>query len=188
MCEHALARFKQEDTVRLNSEWLDRWSAELWNHMSLKRKLYVGMMPLAPIFGPLLAVTLIPFDGGGTAVLVFATTKELLLAAGIAALAVPTTLGGEVQDIVEGETALTQLSELFAVTCDSLGVPRPPTDRLPRITLAGEQRDLAPSQLAIKTPATKCTLSTWRLAPGFAKILNSSLRALRTEVEKQSAS
>ena len=187
-CEHALARFKQEDTVRLNASWLDRWSAEVWKHMSLKRKLYVGMMPLAPIFGPLLAVTLIPFDGGGTAVLVFATTKELLLAAGITALAVPTTLGSEVQDIVESEAALSQLSELFVVTCDSLGLPRPAADQLPRITVAGETRDLSPSQLAVKPPASKCVLSTWQLAPNYAQTLKNVVRLLRIETEKQNAS
>ena len=188
VCEHALARFKQEDTVRLDCVWLDRWSAELWKHMSLKRKLYVGMMPLAPIFGPLLAVTLIPFDGGGTAVLVFATTKELLLAAGITALALPTTLGSEVQDLVESEAALSQLSELFAVTCDSLGIPRPGTDQLPQITFAGELRSLTPSQLAVKSPPGTCALPKWRLAVNFAKNINSSLCALRTEVDKQDAS
>ena len=145
------------------------------------------MMPLAPIFGPLLAVTLIPFDGGGTAVLVFATTKELLLAAGIAALAVPTTLGSEVQDIVESEAALTQLSELFAVTCDSLGLPRPPKDKLPSITLAGQPRYLSASQLAVKPPAAVCALPTWQLAPRFAKTLKDSLSVLRTQVEKQDA-
>lgn len=180
-CEHALARFKQEDTVRLNSEWLDKWCAEIWKHMSLKRKLYVGMMPLAPIFGPLLAVTLIPFDGGGTAVLVFATTKELLLAAGITALAVPTTLGGEVQDLVESEAALSQLSELFAVTCDSLGLPRPAMEQLPHITLAGQPRSLVPSQLSVKAPAGECALPIWRLAPNYARTLNNTLRALRAD-------
>lgn len=186
-CEHALERFRQEDTVRLDSQWLDHWSAELWKHMSLKRKLYVGMMPLAPIFGPLLAVTLIPFDGGGTAVLVFATTKELLVAAGIAALAIPTTLGGEVQDIVESGAALSQLSGLFAVMCDSVGLPRPPSDHLPSIVLAGQRRELSPSQLPVKLPAHQPLMHTWRLAPHFVQSLDSAMAALRNEVEKQNA-
>lgn len=183
-CEQSLLRFKQEDTVRLDSRWLDSWSAELWKHMTLKRKLYVGMMPLAPIFGPLLAVTLIPFDAGGTAVLVFATTKELLLAAGIAALTLPTTSGSEVQDIVESEAALSQLSELFAVTCDSLGIPRPPANLLPPIDLAGVSRNLSPSQLAVKTSDVKGPMTIWCLAPQFAQTLHRSLASLRTEIEK----
>lgn len=187
VCEHALERFRQEDTVRLDSQWLDQWSAELWKHMSLKRKLYVGMMPLAPIFGPLLAVTLIPFDGGGTAVLVFATTKELLVAAGIAALAIPTTLGGEVQDIVESGAALSQLSSLFAVMCDSLGLPRPASKQMPSIVLAGQRRELASSQLPVKMPAHQPLMPTWRLAPHFAQSLDGALAALRNEVEKQTA-
>ncbi|MCC6508031.1 MAG: hypothetical protein IT423_02920, partial [Pirellulaceae bacterium] len=183
-CEQSLARFQHEDTVRLDQTWLDRWSDQVWQHMSLKRKLYVGMMPLAPIFGPLLAVTLIPFDGGGTAVLVFATTKELLLAAGIAAVALPTTAGGELQDIVESEAALSQLSELFAVTCDSLGLPRPATEHMPRIKLGGIERELAVSQLAVKSPATVNALNRWRLATNFAKNLQQTLANLQIEMER----
>lgn len=183
-CEHALTRFQKEDSVRLDDAWLDRWSAELWKHMPLKKKLYVGMFPLAPIFGPLLAVALLPFDGGHTAVLVFVSTKELLVAAGITALAVPTTLGGEVQDIVESETALTQLSELFAVTCDSLGVPRPAEEQLPKIHLAGQQRTLVASQLAVKPPAGRCALPMWRLAPHFASDLKATLQSLRSQTEE----
>lgn len=186
-CEHGLERFRREDTVRLDSQWLDQWSVELWKHMSLKRKLYVGMMPLAPIFGPLLAVTLIPFDAGGTAVLVFATTKELLVAAGIAALAIPTTLGGEVQDIVESGAALSQLSGLFAVMCDSLGLPRPDANQVPAIELLGQRRELSTSQLPVKLPAHPPLMHTWRLAPHFAQSLDSALAALRNEVEKQNA-
>lgn len=184
-CEHALARFQQEDTVRLDNSWLDNWSAQLWKQMSLKRKLYVGMMPLAPVFGPLLAVTLIPFDGGGTAVLVFATTKELLLAAGIAAVVAPTTLGGEVQDIVESEAALSQLGELFAVTCDSLGLPRPDKNQIPQIELSGNRRPLASSQLPIKAPAMKVPISLWQLALNFRKTLQSTISDLRVALEKQ---
>jgi hypothetical protein len=186
-CEQALERFRQEDTVRLDSQWLDQWSAELWKHMPLKRKLYVGVMPLAPIFGPLLAVTLIPFDSGGTAVLVFATTKELLVAAGIAALAIPTTLGGEVQDIVESGAALSQLSGLFAVMCDSLGLPRPAPEQMPAIELAGQRREISASQLPVKLPTHTPLMHTWRLAPHFAESLKSAMAALRNEVEKQNA-
>ncbi len=182
-CEQSLSRFQQEDTARLDDAWLDNWSREIWKHMSLKKKLYVGMMPLAPIFGPLLAVTLIPFDGGGTAVLVFATTKELLLAAGIAAVALPATAGGEVQDIVESETALSQLGELFAVTCDSLGLPRPGVHEMPRIKLAGIERQLNSSQLAFKSPTANQSLPSWQLAPGLAQSLAESMQQLRREID-----
>lgn len=184
-CEHALARFQQEDTVRLDSLWLDNWCAQIWKQMSLKRKLYVGMMPLAPVFGPLLAVTLIPFDGGGTAVLVFATTKELLLAAGIAAVVAPTTLGGEVQDIVESEAALSQLGELFAVTCDSMGIPRPDANHTPKIDLLGTPRNLALSRLPVKAPASKVAISLWSLMPNFQKTLQAAISELRGTLEKQ---
>ncbi len=185
LLENALNRFQQEDTVRLDQAWLDQWSSQVWQHMSLKKKLYVGMMPLAPVFGPLLAVTLIPFDGGGTAVLVFATTKELLIAAGLTALAVPTTMGGEVQDIIEGEAAFSQLCEMFAITCDSLGLPRPNAHEMPAIRLRGELRTLTKSELPLRVPATAKLLSTWAWAPGYVQQLDSVLSALGREFENE---
>ena len=183
-CEHALARFQKEDTTRLDQAWLDKWSKELWQHMSLKRMVYVGVMPLAPIFGPLLAVTLIPFDGGGSAVLVFATTKELLMAAGLAALATPAFSGGNVQDLVERETAFSQLSELFAMTCDSLGVQRPSADFIPRVNVGGSMRELKPSTLSTKDPANDNCLTQWRLEPKFPSALQREFEQLRSEIQK----
>lgn len=183
-CEHALARFQKEDTTRLDQAWLDKWSKDLWQHMSLKRMVYVGVMPLAPIFGPLLAVTLIPFDGGGSAVLVFATTKELLMAAGLAALATPAFSGGNVQDLVERETAFSQLSELFAIACDSLGVERPSDDLIPRLNVGGSMRELKPSALSTKSPAIEVALTQWRMAPKFTSALQHTFAQLRSEIKE----
>lgn len=180
-CEHAFARFQKEDTTRLDQDWLDNWSKELWQHMTLKRMVYVGVMPLAPIFGPLLAVTLIPFDGGGTAVLVFATTKELLMAAGLAALATPAFAGHNVQDLVEKETAFSQLSELFAIVCDALGIARPDSQFIPRINVGGHMRELKPSALSLKATEIDACLAQWRLAPKFASNLQQTLALLRSE-------
>ncbi len=178
-CEQALSRFQKEDSSRLDQAWLDKWSAELWQHMPLKRMIYVGVMPLAPIFGPLLAVTLIPFDAGGSAVLVFATTKELLMAAGLAALATPALTGGNVQDLVERETAFSQLSELFAMTCDSLGVRRPESHQLPRVNVGGALRALKPSQLAVRTASDESALAQWTLAPNYRVTLQQAFSQLR---------
>ncbi len=62
-CENALARFQKEDTTRLDQQWLDKWSKEtMATHVAQTHGVCRGY-PLAPIFGPLLAVTLIPFDG-----------------------------------------------------------------------------------------------------------------------------
>lgn len=182
-CEHALTRFQKEDTTRLDQAWLDNWSKELWKHMTLKRMVYVGVMPLAPIFGPLLAVTLIPFDGGGSAVLVFATTKELLMAAGLAALAAPALAGGNVQDLVERETAFSQLSELFAITCDALGIVRPPSQNIPRVNVGGGLRELKPSTLSVKAHDVDTCLAQWQLAPMFESLLHQTLEQLRIETQ-----
>ncbi len=100
--------------------------------------------------GPLLAAVLVPIDGGGTAVLVFASAKELLAAAGIAALLSPTLGGQEAIKIVHRETPWRQLSDLFALVCDSLHVPRPDEKQLPRSSCAGESRSLLPCTLPEK--------------------------------------
>jgi hypothetical protein len=187
-CETALTRFKLENTVRLDPEWLDQWAAETWKHMPMKRKLYVGALPLAPVFGPLLAVTFIPFDAGGTAVLVFATTKELLAAAGIAAMATPVLSGNQVTDLVEREAAWSQLGELFAVTCDSIGIPRPEPQEMPGVSLGGQQRALTASQLPLKLPSSEALAHLWQLAPHFADTLSRQFVNLGRELSSASLS
>ncbi len=183
-CEQALARFQHEDKTRLGDESLDRWSRALWLEMPLKKKIYVGAMPLAPIFAPLLAVTFIPFDGGGSAVLVFASIKELLAAAGIAALATTTLGGQETTDIIEREAAWTQLSELFSFTCDSLGVVRPSPERMPSVEFEGSKRPLSPSAVAIKPPPGRAAVSMWKIADHFEPKVRSLIHTLQSDVRE----
>ena len=121
-CEAAMKRFAAEDKTLLDPKELDEWSKQIWDNMPLKQKLWKGTQPLALLMGPLLAAVLVPIDGGGTAVLVFASAKELLAAAGIAALLSPTFGGHEALKIVHRETPWRQLSDLFAIVCDSLNV------------------------------------------------------------------
>ncbi len=149
-CGAALTRFAAEDRTRLDEQELDSWSKQIWAGMSFKDKLWKGTQPLAVVLAPLLAAVLIPIDAGGTAVLVFASTKELLMATGIAVLGGPLILGKETENIVQRETPWRQLGDLFAVTCDSIGLPRPTAADLPESKCHGQTRKLANSGLVVK--------------------------------------
>lgn len=177
-CDAAIARYRKEDSSRLDIVALDLWSQHVWKNMPLKKKLFVGAMPLVPIFAPLLAVTFIPFDGGGSAVLVFASLKELLAAAGIATMLTPATGGKETADIIQSEAAWTQLSDLFAVTCDSLGVKRPEDGQLPQVVYADVRRTLYASSLPSGLPIGQAAIPSWTMNSSFEARVRGLVAAL----------
>ncbi|MCA9132433.1 MAG: hypothetical protein KDA45_04740 [Planctomycetales bacterium] len=162
-CTLAIKRFAAEDKTLLPDQELDAWSRQVWAGMSVKDKLWKGTQPLAVLLAPLLAAVLVPIDGGGTAVLVFASTKELLAAAGIAALMAPMATGGEALSIVHRETPWRQLSDLFAIACDSLGLPRPTESELPCPNCQLGSRRLLASTLAIRGAPTQAATYIWQL-------------------------
>lgn len=161
-CELAMERFAAEDQTLLDPRDLDAWSEQVWKAMSFKDKLRKGTQPLAVVMAPLLAAILVPIDAGGTAVLVFASAKELLAAAGIAALLGPLATGKEALSIVQRETPWRQLGDLFAITCDSLGLPRPAEAGLPYSKCNGQKRKLANSQLDVKPTSQRPAQYVWR--------------------------
>lgn len=177
-CELTIQRFAAEDQTQLDSVELDAWSRQVWQGMSFKDKLWKGTQPLGVVLAPLLAAILVPIDGGGTAVLVFASAKELLAAAGIAAVMTPMATGGETLSIVHRETPWRQLSDLFALLCDSVGFPRAGTSDLPRVRFAGASRCLLPSNLAAKPPAIRSAIQTWELHPELMAEVQLTLQSL----------
>lgn len=177
-CNVAMLRFADEDKTRLNEEELDKWSRQVWKGMSLKDKIWKGTQPLAVLMAPLLAAVLVPIDGGGTAVLVFASTKELLAAAGIAAVMTPMATGGETLGIVQRETPWRQLSDLFAIACDSVGLPRPSASELPSSRYEGVPRQLLPSNLEIKPPAGEGIVNKWTRSDELIQGIQSTLQQL----------
>jgi hypothetical protein len=170
-CASGLARFSAEDQPQLDEKALDQWSQAIWDNMPLSTKLRRGVQPLALITGPLLAALLVPFDGGGSAVLVFASTKELLAAAGLAALVTPIAGGGQTLKIVNEETPWKQLSDLFAILCDSVGLARPNEELLP--SCGSSPRRLLPSRTSLETRANEYRLSLWEPAQGALAQLQS---------------
>lgn len=147
-CEQAMQRFKSEEQNRLDQdqqEQLDRWSRKVWDEMGIKKKLRVSMQPLAVVTAPFVAVILLPFDFGGSAVMVFASVSELLAAAGLVTVLGPTLIR-ELESIVSDEIPWQQMSDLFALMCDSLGVERPGKDGQPTIDYRGEAVRLRQSE------------------------------------------
>lgn len=162
-CDLAMRRFAEEDKTELDADELDKWSEQIWKQMSFKEKLWKGTQPLAIMMAPLLAVILVPIDAGGSAVLVFASVKELLAAAGIAAVMTPMATGAGALKIVHRETPWRQLSDLFAILCDSIGVARPDDSLLPHSKCEGARRQLLPSGLDVKAAAGDCSLYRWEM-------------------------
>lgn len=177
-CDAAMRRFAKEDATELDSEQLDQWSREIWGKMTLKEKLWKGAQPLAMVTAPFLAVILIPFDAGGSAVLVFASTKELLAAAGLAALLGTSGTGRELLGTVHRETPWRQLSELFAVSCDSLGLERPEAKQMPELEYFGKTRKLLASDSHAELPEEP-TVQLWQSSAEF----ESELRAAISRIE-----
>jgi len=176
-CDVAMKRFAAEDKTQLDAQELDAWSQQIWANMPLKQKLWKGTQPLALLMAPLLAAVLVPIDGGGTAVLVFASLKELLAAAGVAVLLGPTLGGNEALKIVHRETPWRQLSDLFALVCDGLGVPRPAAEQLPRSACAGEQRQLLSCSLPVKPPRGQpVAIAQWNASGDFVRSLRAAIQ------------
>ncbi len=180
-CERAMERFAAEDQTRLDEQHLDEWSRQVWQGMSWRDKLWKGTQPLAVVMAPLLAAVLVPFDGGGSAVLVFASAKELLAAAGLAAVMTPMATGGEALSIVHRETPWRQLSDLFASACDSLGLPRPQPAELPTAKCNGQQRRLLQSHLESKRSWQSPALQVWTVAP--QRLTDLKLQSLKLAAE-----
>lgn len=176
--EAAIKRFAEEDKTLLDVKQLDDWSRQVWAGMSFKDKLWKGTQPLAVVMAPLLAAVLVPIDGGGSAVLVFASTKELLAAAGIAAVMAPMATGGEALRIVHRETPWRQLSDLFAILCDCICIPRPGDADLPSSTCAGAPRQLLPSSLESKLSGIPAAIPHWELERELVQQLQTKIQQL----------
>lgn len=177
-CNAAMLRFAAEDNTALDQQDLDQWGRQVWKQMSFRDKLRRGTQPLALLLGPLLAAVLIPIDAGGTAVLVFASTQELLAAAGIATLLTPLGTGGEALSIVQRETPWRQLGDLFAIVCDAIGLPRPRPEQMPTAACDGKPRQLAVSNVERSIHSDRIAYYEWKLVPDVLDSLQLALQKL----------
>lgn len=123
-CQRSIERFQNESSILLDEDQLDQFTRQVWTDMPMSKRLLTGLAPAGVLFAPLIAVIMMPLDFGGSAVLVFASLKELLFA-GAAGVGLMLASADSMPQIAEAEVAWQQLGDLIAVLCDELGVRRP---------------------------------------------------------------
>ncbi len=175
-------RFQIESRTRLDDGQVDRFTSEIWGQMGWKSRLWHGLMPATLAFAPLLAVIAIPIDFGGSSVLVLASMKELFVAGFLGAGLALWNKDG-MPKIAEENAAWQQLSDLFAIGCDQLGLPRPESNQFPTIHLGAVRKQLSLSSVACPSP--KCEPIRplpIELNPSFLEQVRSMLHQLQQEV------
>ena len=105
------------------------------------------------LFAPLLAVVMVPLDFGGSAVLLFASMKELLLA-GAAGVGLVMAGADTMPQIAESEAAWQQLGDLYAVLCDELGLQRPLEHQMPIVAHGPHSRSMSVSRIPLGNTPT----------------------------------
>lgn len=169
VCQAVLDRFQNENQTLLPEPQLDAWAKSIWENMPLRKRLTTGLVPVATLFAPLAAVLFIPVDFGGSTVLVFASLKELVAAAGVAG-AWAAFSGNPTPAVAEQEAAWQQFGDLVAIAMDTLGVPRPQNDAsTPRLKTATSQRKLPASLLPVKMERDSTQPRLWLVRPEFLK-------------------
>jgi hypothetical protein len=147
-CHRAIDRFQRDSQTRLNEDQLDAFTAIVWSQMSWGQRIWQQVMPATLVFAPLIAVMTLPFDFGGTAVLFSASVSEMLLAGAAGAGAV-LLRSDNMPKIAEEKAAFQQVSDLFAITCDEFGLPRPADTELPSVPLGNSTARLERCELPI---------------------------------------
>ncbi len=150
ICQHAIDRFQAESATQLDSEQVDQLTKRLWGEMPMSKRILSGVAPAGILFAPLLAVIMIPLDFGGSSVLVFASLKELLFA-GAAGFGLVLASSDAMPQMAENESAWQQLFDLIAVLTDELGLERRSNTDAIRVPLAGSERKVGSSTIAVKT-------------------------------------
>ena len=153
-CQRAIDRFQNESLAQLDDRQLDEFTAKMWSEMPMGKRLVTGFAPAGILFAPLLAVVMVPLDFGGSAVLVFASMKELLLA-GAAGVGLAIVSADSMPQIAESEAAWQQMGDLYGVLCDELGLVRPMESDMPMIGAGGTARRIPVSRIAVNVDSIK---------------------------------
>ncbi len=147
-CQRAIDRFQKESLIQLDDRQLDEFTAKMWSEMPIGRRLLTGFAPAGILFAPLLAVVMVPLDFGGSAVLVFASMKELLFA-GAAGVGLAIASADSMPQIAESEAAWQQLGDLYGILCDELGLVRPVENAMPMVGDVAGGRRMPPSRINV---------------------------------------
>lgn len=172
VCQAILDRFQNENQTLLPESQLDPWAKSIWDNMPWRKRLTTGLVPVTTIFAPLAAVLFLPFDFGGSTVLVFASLKELVAAAGVAG-AWAAFSGNPTPAVAEQEAAWQQYGDLVAIAMDQLGVPRPTHDsHSPRLKTAAGKRKLPASNLPTKMEQDPSHPQLWQVRDEFVRLVD----------------
>ena len=177
----ALSRFQSESQVRLSDQQLDEYTAEMWRGMSWSQSFLNGVAPAGLIFAPIIAVAMLPFEGGTTAML--AITLKEFLGAGMATVGISMLNRDAMPKLAESETAWNQFCDLFAVCCDELGIARPTTENMPHVSIEHVARTLKESALAATTKQPISVADEiYLIDPNVAKRLTGLLSSLTSRL------
>ncbi len=179
-CQRAIDRFQKESLIQLDDQQLDEFTAKMWADMPMGKRLLTGFAPAGILFAPLLAVVMVPLDFGGSAVLIFASIKELLLA-GAAGVGLVMASADSMPQIAESEAAWQQLGDLYAVLCDELGLKRPTDSQMPAVGTGVHARRMPSSRIPVRieTEETKCVPVVYALNPKAISEIEDCLAAIR---------
>jgi len=179
--EQIIARFQAESRTRFQDSQLDEYTRAVWGRMSWRQRLWTGVAPAGLLIAPLVAVVMVPLDFGGTTVLVYASLKELLFA-GMASVGMAMISNDQMPQIAEQEAAWQQLSDLFAISCDAFGVPRPELNEYPTLWIGQESKTLLPSVLPMVFASSNSNRKPpMGVYPKFAKQLDTILDRLLSQ-------
>ncbi len=179
-----LDRFQQESKTRLDQDLLDAFSQSVWKNMSWSQRLWNGVAPASLVFAPLAAVIMLPIDFGGGTVLVFASMKELFVA-GLASLGVAMIQTDSLPKIAETKAAIQQLGDLFAISCDEFGIPRPQSGSTPTLSIGKSLERIPDSQVAFHAAGSMndgLRIHTFRMDLGALSKLKSIVQDLESEL------
>jgi hypothetical protein len=182
--EQALQRWRQEGLVELDPGVLDQLTAELWMKMPWRARAWRVLAPAGTILGPILAVTLLPLDFGGSAILIYASLPELLAAAGVGSLAAG--LQSSPASSLSLQTAAwQQASDLLALLCDAFGLERPTAEQLANWNESHAAGKLTLSRLPVQPSHLAGELSVRAtLQPAFTARLDQLLAEIVEEVRR----
>jgi hypothetical protein len=187
-CQHAIERFQNESKILLDDDQLDQFTRQVWTDMPMSRRLLTGLAPAGVLFAPLIAVIMMPLDFGGSAVLVFASLKELLFA-GAAGVGLMLASANAMPQIAEAEVAWQQLGDLIAVLCDELGLRRPRESDGVSIRLDGNSKPISITRIeprsSVLIAESVCEASLlpveFTIHPASVQAIDSTLGAITRE-------
>ncbi|MDG4594907.1 MAG: hypothetical protein P9F75_04310 [Candidatus Contendobacter sp.] len=109
---------------------LEEACREYWSKVPTWKKIRLSLSASVSFLALFAAVLLIPIDGG-TAIILQASIQELIGAAAIGALGLTILDATYLLNLIYEQVFYPYASDMFAITCDALNIPRPSIDQLP---------------------------------------------------------